>query len=166
MIRRPPRSTLFPYTTLFRSPLCSGPFLSIKAVASFTDRLITDHDVKTPGRWAKLRTLSGGNQQKLLLGRELAGEPRLIVAVHPTRGVDVGATEAIHTALRDQRERGAAILLISEDLDELLALSDRIAVLFDGRVMGIMPASAADPEEIGLLMAGFEHRESEVETRV
>jgi general nucleoside transport system ATP-binding protein len=149
-----------------RPPLCSGPFLASKAVNSFTDRLIGDHDIKTPGRWAKLRTLSGGNQQKLLLGRELAGEPRLIVAVHPTRGVDVGATEAIHQALRDQRARGAAILLISEDLDELLALSDRIAVLFDGRVMGAMPATDADPEEIGLLMAGIGNRESEVEPRV
>ena len=135
-------------------PLCSGPFLSNKAVAAFTDRLIADHDVKTPGRWAKLRTLSGGNQQKLLLARELAGQPRLIVAVHPTRGVDVGATEAIHEALREQRARGAATLLISEDLDELLALSDRIAVLFDGRVMGTLPARGADPEQIGLLMAG------------
>ena len=149
-----------------RPPLCSGPFLSSKAVSAFTDRLIADHDVKTPNRWAKLRTLSGGNQQKLLLSRELAGEPRLIVAVHPTRGVDVGATEAIHEALRGQRARGAAILLISEDLDELLALSDRIAVLFDGRVMGAMPASGANPEEIGLLMAGVGDRESEVETRV
>ena len=148
-----------------RPPLCNGPFLANKAVASFTDRLITDHDVKTPGRGAKLRTLSGGNQQKLLLGRELAGEPRLIVAVHPTRGVDVGATEAIHEALREQRARGAATLLISEDLDELLALSDRISVLFDGRVMGTMPARDADPEEIGLLMAGVEGRETEVSTR-
>jgi simple sugar transport system ATP-binding protein len=149
-----------------RPPLCSGPFLASKAVARFTDRLLDDHDVKAPGRWAKLRTLSGGNQQKLLLGRELVGEPRLIVAVHPTRGVDVGATEAIHQALRDQRARGAAILLISEDLDELLALSDRIAVLFDGRVMGAMPARGADPEEIGLLMAGIGSQESEVGTRV
>ena len=126
-----------------RPPLSSGPFLSTKAVAVFTDRLITGHDVKTPGRWAKLRTLSGGNQQKLLLGRELAGAPRLIVAVHPTRGVDIGATEAIHAALREQRTRGAATLLISEDLDELLALSDHIAVLFDGRVMGAVPARGA-----------------------
>jgi simple sugar transport system ATP-binding protein len=137
-----------------RPPLCSGPFLSTKAVSAFTDRLLTQHDVKSPGRWAKLRTLSGGNQQKLLLGRELAGQPRLIVAVHPTRGVDIGATEAIHAALREQRTRGAATLLISEDLDELLALSDRIAVLFDGRIMGILPARGADPEQIGLLMAG------------
>ncbi|HEX5991673.1 MAG TPA: ABC transporter ATP-binding protein [Thermomicrobiales bacterium] len=147
-------------------PLCSGPFLSSKAVAAFSDRLIADHDVKTPGRWAKLRTLSGGNQQKLLLARELAGQPRLIVAVHPTRGVDVGATEAIHDALRKQRARGAATLLISEDLDELLALSDRIAVLFDGRVMGVLPARGANPEEIGLLMAGVGSRELDVGTDV
>jgi ABC-type uncharacterized transport system ATPase subunit len=143
-------------------PLCSGPFLSNKAVAAFTDRLIANHDVKTPGRWAKLRTLSGGNQQKLLLARELAGQPRLIVAVHPTRGVDVGATEAIHEALREQRARGAATLLISEDLDELLALADRLAVLFDGRVMGILPARGADPEEIGLLMAGISSQAADV----
>jgi simple sugar transport system ATP-binding protein len=144
-----------------RPPLCSGPFLVARAVAAFTDRLIAGHDVKAPGRWAKLRTLSGGNQQKLLLARELAGAPKLIVAVHPTRGVDVGATEAIHQALREQRQRGAATLLISEDLDELLALSDRIAVLFAGRVMGVLPARTADPEQIGLLMAGVESREVE-----
>ena len=144
-----------------RPPLCNGPFLSHKAVGAFTDRLISAHDVKTPGRWAKLRTLSGGNQQKLLLGRELAGAPRLIVAVHPTRGVDIGATEAIHDALRQQRARGAATLLISEDLDELLALSDRIAVMFDGRIMGAMQARGADPEEIGLLMAGIGSVEAE-----
>jgi simple sugar transport system ATP-binding protein len=150
-----------------KAPLCNGPFLAGKAIASFTDRLISSHDVKTPGRWAKLRTLSGGNQQKLLLARELAGEPRLIVAVHPTRGVDIGATEAIHEALREQRARGAATLLISEDLDELLALSDRIAVLFDGRIMGTLLARGADPEEIGLLMAGIdESRESRVESSV
>ncbi|MEZ4562661.1 MAG: ABC transporter ATP-binding protein [Thermomicrobiales bacterium] len=135
-------------------PLAQGPFLSSAAVANFTDSLIARHDVKAPGRWARLRTLSGGNQQKLLLGRELSGAPRLIVAVHPTRGVDIGATEAIHAALREQRARGAATLLISEDLDELLALSDRIAVMFDGAVMGIVPARGTDPEEIGLLMAG------------
>ena len=147
-------------------PLCNGPFLADKAITAFTDRLIADHDVKTPGRWAKLRTLSGGNQQKLLLARELAGQPRLIVAVHPTRGVDIGATEAIHEALREQRARGAATLLISEDLDELLALSDRIAVLFEGRVMGILPARGADPEQIGLLMAGVGSRELDVGTHV
>ncbi|MBA3450560.1 MAG: ATP-binding cassette domain-containing protein, partial [Chloroflexia bacterium] len=145
-----------------RPPLCNGPFLSVKAVSAFADRLIAGSDVKTPGRWAKLRTLSGGNQQKLLLGRELAGEPRLIVAVHPTRGVDIGATEAIHAALRAQRARGAATLLISEDLDELLALSDRIAVLYEGRIMGTLPIASADRERIGLMMAGVAGREAGV----
>jgi simple sugar transport system ATP-binding protein len=149
-----------------RPPLCSGPFLVAKAVSGFTDRLISSHDVKAPGRWARLRTLSGGNQQKLLLARELAGSPRLIVAVHPTRGVDIGATEAIHEALREQRARGAATLLISEDLDELLALSDRIAVFFAGRVMGELPARGANPEQIGLLMAGVDGRKSEVGGRL
>ena len=146
-----------------RPPLCHGPMLSMEAIASFTDRLIARHEVKTPGRWAKLRTLSGGNQQKLLLARELAGEPRLIVAVHPTRGVDIGATEAIHTALRAQRARGAATLLISEDLDELFALCDRIAVLFGGRIVGTLSIEAADREGIGLMMAGV--GEARVESR-
>ncbi len=136
------------------APIARGPFLVQRAIAAFTDRLIQTHDVKTPGRWVKVRALSGGNQQKLLIGRELAGQPKAIVAVHPTRGVDVGAVEAIHGLLRQQRRRGAATLLISEDLDELLALSDRIAVLYEGRVMDVLPAAGADPERIGLLMAG------------
>jgi general nucleoside transport system ATP-binding protein len=136
-------------------PLARGSFLVPRAIAAFADRLIHDYDVKTPSRRTRLRLLSGGNQQKLLIARELSGEPRLIVAVHPTRGVDVGATETIHRILREQRRRGAAILLISEDLDELLALSDRIAVLYGGRVMGTVAAAGADREEIGLLMAGI-----------
>ncbi len=137
-----------------RSPLARGPFLVAGAIAAFADRLLRDYDVKAPGRTAKLASLSGGNQQKLLLARELAGAPRLLVAVHPTRGVDVGATETIHGLLRAQRRRGAATLLISEDLDELLALADRIAVLCGGRVMGTVPAAGADRERLGLLMAG------------
>lgn len=137
-----------------RPPLARGPFLISRAIASFADRLIQEYDIKTPGRGARVRTLSGGNQQKLLLARELSGEPRVLVAVHPTRGVDVGATETIHGLLRSQRERGAATLLISEDLDELLALCDRIAVLYEGRVMGTVPVVGADPAYLGLLMAG------------
>ncbi len=135
-------------------PIARGPYLAARAIASFTDRLIGDYDVKTPGRSTRLRELSGGNQQKLLIARELAGEPAAIVAVHPTRGVDVGASEAIHDVLRTQRLRGAATLLISEDLDELLALCDRIAVIYEGRIMGIVPSKGADPEMIGLMMAG------------
>jgi simple sugar transport system ATP-binding protein len=137
-----------------RPPIARGTFLISRAIAAFTDRLIGEYDVKAAGRGAKAWTLSGGNQQKLLIGRELAGEPKLIVAVHPTRGVDIGASETIHDLLRQQRQRGAAILLISEDLDELLALADRIAVLYDGRVTGVTQAHTTDREEIGLLMAG------------
>jgi ABC-type uncharacterized transport system ATPase subunit len=139
-----------------RSPLAHGPFLVPRAIAAFTDRLIREYDIKAPSRRTRLRLLSGGNQQKLLLARELSGNPRVIVAVHPTRGVDVGATETIHRLLRQQRWRGAAILLISEDLDELLALADRIAVLYDGRVIGTVPAASADREQLGVLMVGIQ----------
>jgi simple sugar transport system ATP-binding protein len=138
-----------------RPPLARGAFLVPGAIAAFADRLIRDYDVKTPSRRTRLRLLSGGNQQKLLLARELSGEPRVIVAVHPTRGVDVGATETIHRLLREQRRRGAAILLISEDLDELLALADRIAVMYGGHLVGTVAAAGADPEHLGLLMAGI-----------
>lgn len=135
-------------------PIAAGSFLASRAIARFTDGLIGAYEVKTTGRSARLQDLSGGNQQKLLIARELAGEPKVIVAVHPTRGVDVGASEAIHDVLRAQRLRGAATLLISEDLDELLALSDRIAVLYDGRIMGVVAARHADPEMLGMMMAG------------
>jgi ABC-type uncharacterized transport system ATPase subunit len=139
-----------------RPPMARGPVLDNQAAAEFTDRLIMGYSITAPGRTARTGLLSGGNQQKLLLARELSGEPSLIVAVHPTRGVDIGATEAIHRLLLDQRTRGAAILLISEDLDELLALSDRIAVLYEGRIMGTVSADGADVEQIGLMMAGVE----------
>jgi len=135
-------------------PIARGAFLGSRAIGRFTDGLIGAYDIKPPSRRTRLRDLSGGNQQKLLIARELSGEPRLIVAVHPTRGVDVGASEAIHGVLRSQRTRGAATLLISEDLDELLALCDRVAVLYEGRIMGIVAAAGADPETLGLMMAG------------
>jgi general nucleoside transport system ATP-binding protein len=100
------------------------------------------------------RKLSGGNLQKVILAREISAEPTLMVAVQPTRGLDVGAIEAIQKLLLEQRENGTAVLLISEELEELLALSDRIAVIFDGRIMGIVAAEDADIHEIGLMMTG------------
>lgn len=139
-----------------KPPLARGPFLATRAISAFADRLISVYDVKTPGRKTKMASLSGGNQQKLLIGRELNGEPNVIVAVHPTRGVDIGATETIHRLLTEQRTRGAAILLISEDLDELIALSDRIAVLYNGRVVGTVPASEAEHDRIGVMMTGVD----------
>ena len=139
-----------------RPPLAKGPFLAGRAVHAFADRLISAYDVKTPHRRTRMGALSGGNQQKLLIGRELNGEPSVIVAVHPARGVDIGATETIHRLLAEQRARGAAVLLISEDLDELLALSDRIAVLYNGRVVGTVAAHEAEHDRIGLMMTGVD----------
>ena len=98
--------------------------------------------------------LSGGNLQKVILAREISAEPRLMVAVQPTRGLDVGAIEAIQTLLLKQQEAGAAILLISEELAELLTLSDRIAVIFDGQIMGIVSAAEANIADLGLMMTG------------
>lgn len=135
-------------------PIERGPMLDGQAAGVFADRLLIEYNVSSPGRTAKAGQLSGGNQQKLLLARELSGEPRLLVAVHPTRGVDIGATESIYQLLVAQRARGAAILLISEDLDELLALSNRVAVLYEGRIMGTVNTADANIEHLGLMMAG------------
>ena len=106
------------------------------------------------GPWDLVRTLSGGNIQKVLLARVLEHDPRVVVVAQPTRGLDVGSIEYVRSTLLERARAGAAILLVSEDLDELLALSDRLVVLYEGRIMGSMPASRADPEHLGLLMAG------------
>jgi simple sugar transport system ATP-binding protein len=137
-----------------QSPLARGFFLDQAAINQQAERLVTAFDVITPGLHTPVKLLSGGNLQRLLLARELSSQPRLLVAVHPTRGLDVGATESVQRLLLEQRERGAAILLISEDLDELLALSDRIAVMYEGEIMGVVAAEEARVEEIGLMMAG------------
>ena len=102
----------------------------------------------------RIRTLSGGNMQKVILARVLERNPKVIVVAQPTRGLDVGATEYVHGKLVEQRQRGAAILLISEDLDEILELSDRIAVIYEGEIRGILPRAEADVERLGLLMSG------------
>ena len=139
-------------------PLSSGPFLVPQAVGQFVQRLIRAFQVATPSPETPVRMLSGGNLQKTILAREITAgqqyELTLLVAVHPTRGLDVGATEAVHRTLLEQRAQGAGILLISEDLDELLALSDRIAVMFEGQIVGSVDAQEADVEHLGLMMAG------------
>ena len=142
-------------------PLSVGPFLSKTAISQFSDSLIEAFDVVTPSRNTPARNLSGGNQQKAILAREIAtgdgsGDVgvNVLIAVQPTRGLDVGATEGVRRALLEQREKGTAIVLISEDLDELLSLSDRIAVMHAGKIMGLVRAVDANMEEIGLMMAG------------
>ena len=131
-----------------------GPFLDLQAIRQHTVRLIREYDVRTPSLEVPAKNLSGGNIQKLILARELARRPRVLIAAQPTRGVDIGATEYIHRRLIEQRGEGTAILLISEDLDEILALSDRIAVMYEGEIVGVVPVEEANAEELGLMMAG------------
>ena len=136
------------------SELSRGPVLVPSAIQSFARRLIDAFDIATPGPETQVKFLSGGNLQKTILARELTACGGLLVAVHPTRGLDVGATEAVRKLLLAQRDQGTAVLLISEDLDELLAVSDRVAVMFEGRVVDVVPATGADVAALGLMMAG------------
>lgn len=137
-----------------RPPISAGWAISHKAVQQNATRLVKDYQIATPTVDTPVRMLSGGNLQKVILARETSGHPKLMIAVHPSRGLDVGATEAVHKLLIQQRDDGAAILLISEDLDELLSLSDRLAVIYEGNLVGEMPAEGADIHTIGLMMAG------------
>jgi general nucleoside transport system ATP-binding protein len=125
-----------------------------KRIHQYADKLIGDYSIATAGRDAITKRLSGGNLQKVMLARELAGNPAVVIAAQPTRGLDVGAMEYIHQRLLQERERGVGILLISEDLDEIFSLSDRIAVIYEGKIMGEVVAKTASREQIGLWMAG------------
>jgi ABC-type uncharacterized transport system ATPase subunit len=131
-----------------------GPFLRFRRIRDWAIDLIRRYDVKAPGPAAPARQLSGGNLQKVVLAREFESRPRVLVIAAPTRGLDVGAIETVHAYLREAASRGVAILLISEDLDELMTLSDRIVVIYEGRLVGEVDAATAVVEEIGLLMAG------------
>lgn len=131
-----------------------GPFFDFAAIARHANALIGRFNIKTPSHDTRAKNLSGGNLQKLILARELSRSPRVLVAAQPTRGVDIGATEYIHSVLLEQRRSQVAILLISEDLDEIMALSDRIAVLYEGEIVGVVARDAADVEHLGLMMAG------------
>ncbi len=136
-------------------PFARFHFLNDQVRRRHAEQTITDYQVKTPGVGTLVRYLSGGNQQKIILARELDGIPKLIVASQPTRGLDIGAEEFVNKLLLAQRDRGAGILLISADLDQLIKLSDRIAVIFDGRITGLLNNHAGiDLAEIGLKMAG------------
>jgi len=135
-------------------PFCRRFFLQKDAIASNAKVAMQEFDIRAMGEDVKVSYLSGGNQQKVVLARELAGEPLLIVAMQPTRGLDVGATEAVHSRLLAQRDRGAAIVYISTELDEVMAMSDRIAVMYEGEFVDILDGLTATVEEVGLLMAG------------
>jgi general nucleoside transport system ATP-binding protein len=130
-----------------------GPLLLVRRMRELALALIRRYDVKAPGPDTPVRNLSGGNLQKLVLGREFEGEPRVLIAAQPTRGLDVGALEAVHGYLRHAAAKGVAVLLISEDLDEIRALADRVVVMYEGAIVGEVDPES-DVEDIGLLMAG------------
>lgn len=137
-----------------RPPIGGRLFMNRKTMRDRAVELIKRFDISTPGPDTPARKLSGGNLQKVILAREISSNPQVIIAAYPTRGLDIGATENVRNILVDERNGGVAILLISEDLDEVFALSDRIAVLYEGEIVGILPRAEADRERVGLMMAG------------
>ncbi|HEX6506695.1 MAG TPA: ABC transporter ATP-binding protein [Chloroflexota bacterium] len=128
--------------------------LSFARIKSWARQLISQYDVRPRRSDIAVGNLSGGNQQKVVLAREFAENPDLLIAAQPTRGLDVGAAEFVHERLVEKRDEGAAILLVSAELDEIMALSDRIAVIYEGQIMGVFTAGTASEEQIGLLMTG------------
>jgi general nucleoside transport system ATP-binding protein len=132
----------------------SRAFLAYGRIKAHTQQLIKDFQVSTPSIYVQTKNLSGGNIQKLILGREISDKPELLVASHPTYGLDVGATEYLRNQLLKRRAEGGAVLLVSEDLDEIFELCDRIAVVFKGRLMGILESDDPRLADIGLMMAG------------
>lgn len=136
------------------SPFSKAGFLNRTAIGSFSRELIDSYEIMTPSATQVTKVLSGGNLQKVIMARELSQQPKCLIVNQPTRGLDVGATEYVRRRLLEQRDRGAAILLTSEDLDEIFNLATRIAVIFKGEIVGIFDAEEATIEEVGLLMAG------------
>ncbi len=135
-------------------PYSKRTFLNFRNIRKEASRLIDEYNVKTPTLDTPIKNLSGGNIQKMILARELSRKPGVLIASQPTRGVDIGASEYIHHRLLEQREAGTATLLISEDLDEIRALSDRIAVIYEGKIVGIVNSRDSTIEQLGLMMAG------------
>ena len=137
-----------------KKPFSNRGMLNLKAIENHSEELISSFQIKTPSQDTLAKSLSGGNIQKVVVARELSRHPRVIIAAQPTRGLDVGAAEYVRERLLEERKAGTAVMLISEDLDEILALADRIAVIYEGQIMGVVQREDATPEKLGLLMAG------------
>jgi len=135
-------------------PFSKHGILNEEKIAEYTRTLITEYDVRTPNERVPAKSLSGGNQQKFIVAREINRDPDLIIASQPTRGVDVGAIEFIHKKLVEQRDHGKAVLLVSLELDEVMSLADRIAVIYNGEIVGIVSGKDAEEKELGIMMAG------------
>ncbi|MBM46378.1 MAG: heme ABC transporter ATP-binding protein [Acidimicrobiaceae bacterium] len=138
-----------------RKPFSIRGILRRDVIRSHAQDVVDEFDVRTPSISVPASSLSGGNKQKLIVGREFSDDIKLLIAAQPTRGIDIGAIEFIHRRILEQRDKGAAVLLVSAELDEILGLSDRIAVLYDGKIMDVVDAQEANREQIGLLMAGI-----------
>ena len=140
----------------YKSPYARGPILDHKKIEADGQMLVDKYDVRTPSVETLAGSLSGGNKQKVIVAREFSQPVKLLIANQPTRGIDVGSIEYIHNQIIDQRDEGSAVLLVSAELDEILSLADRVAVMFEGRIVKILPIAEATRERLGLLMAGAE----------
>ncbi|MDX1612861.1 MAG: ABC transporter ATP-binding protein [Candidatus Promineifilaceae bacterium] len=138
----------------YRAPFSQTVVMNEESIAANARDLVEQYDVRTPSIYTSAGSLSGGNKQKVIVAREFSREVRLLIANQPTRGLDVGSIEFIHKQLIAQRDRGVAVLLVSAELDEILSLADRVAVIFDGRIVKTLPIEEASRERLGLLMAG------------
>jgi simple sugar transport system ATP-binding protein len=143
----------------YHPPFSKGGVLNFEHIRKHAERLIEEFDVRTPSVQTPARALSGGNQQKGIIAREMDRDPDLLIAAQPTRGLDVGAIEFIHRRLLDQRNKGKAVLLVSFELDEIMNLSDRIAVIYDGKIIEVVKPKETNEDELGLLMAGRKTQE-------
>jgi len=141
--------------TYYQKPFSEGVVLAEGEILSFSRRMIQEFDIRTPSPLTPAGDLSGGNQQKLIIAREFSRPIKLLVASQPTRGLDVGSVEYIHRRILEKRDQGCAVLLVSSELDEIMELSDRIAVMFRGKILDIVPSERATKDGIGLLMAGI-----------
>ncbi|WP_370222699.1 ABC transporter ATP-binding protein [Cytobacillus sp.] len=152
--------------TYYKAPFSKKGVLNFKEIYSKAKKLIKEFDVRTPSEYTLARALSGGNQQKAIIGREIDRNPDLLIAAQPTRGLDVGAIEYIHKRLIEQRDQGKAVLLISFELDEIMNVSDRIAVIYEGEIVAVVDPKQTTEQELGLLMAGSKRKEAGGENHV
>ncbi|MCM3654025.1 ABC transporter ATP-binding protein [Metabacillus litoralis] len=146
--------------TYYQQPYSKSGVLNFKAIYEKAKQLIKEFDVRTPSSTTLARALSGGNQQKAIIGREVDRNPDLLIAAQPTRGLDVGAIEFIHNRLIEQRDNGRAVLLLSFELDEIINVSDRIAVIYEGEIVAIVDPKETTEQELGLLMAGSKRQKA------
>ncbi|MDF2039778.1 ABC transporter ATP-binding protein [Cytobacillus oceanisediminis] len=152
--------------TYYKAPFSKKGVLNFKEIYSKAKKLIKEFDVRTPSEYTLARALSGGNQQKAIIGREIDRNPDLLIAAQPTRGLDVGAIEYIHKRLIEQRDQGKAVLLISFELEEIMNVSDRIAVIYEGEIVAVVDPKQTTEQELGLLMAGSKRKEAGGENHV